>query len=272
MNGTTPAGFTPNAQKRRGNITPKNKSGTSSSGEFFGSSFGQMSNKLRSRDLESRGKEVKFGQRSSSEELEIEPVRRAGTLTSQTSQGSAVIELAKARTQLERDQFKQKSLSSSIGKRRNTMKTSVLLKSINTEVDYEEDALPMMEKDQGVDEKKYKRMTERKDRREWLIYPEDTSKSRWDIWLTFVLLLSCFITPYRIAFGEPVEPLGWRILSFSIDFFFLVDMVIICNTAFYDEEFKIVEDRKEIIKEYLKGWFIIDLLAIIPFDELLGQD
>ena len=42
--------------------------------------------------------------------------------------------------------------------------------------------------------------------------------------------------------------------------------MIIFNTAYYDDDFRIVQDRKKIAKKYLASWFPIDLLAILPFD------
>jgi hypothetical protein len=47
---------------------------------------------------------------------------------------------------------------------------------------------------------------------------------------------------------------------------FLMDILIIFNTAYYNEDFKLIEDRKNIAKDYLTGWFAIDLVAIVPFD------
>ena len=41
-------------------------------------------------------------------------------------------------------------------------------------------------------------------------------------------------------------------------------MVLIFNTAFYDEDFKMIAHRGIIAVTYFKGWFIIDLLAIFP--------
>ena len=41
------------------------------------------------------------------------------------------------------------------------------------------------------------------------------------------------------------------------------------NTAYYDANFMIVEDRGAISCAYLRSWFAIDLLAIIPFDLIL---
>ena len=42
----------------------------------------------------------------------------------------------------------------------------------------------------------------RSDKKQCILYPEDTQKTYWDIFITLILLISCIITPWRIAFGE----------------------------------------------------------------------
>ena len=52
-----------------------------------------------------------------------------------------------------------------------------------------------------------------------------------------------------------------------MDFFFLVDIIVIFRTTYFDsllcEE---VTDGKQIAKNYLTGRFWIDFLAMIPID------
>jgi hyperpolarization activated cyclic nucleotide-gated potassium channel 1 len=102
-----------------------------------------------------------------------------------------------------------------------------------------------------------------------LIYPEDPIKMGWDLYIAAILVFSCLVTPYRIALFD-VEPPGWMILNYFIDSSFFLDMIVIFNSAYYDEEFKMIQSRKIIALNYLKGWFTIDLFAIIPFDILFG--
>ena len=45
-----------------------------------------------------------------------------------------------------------------------------------------------------------------------------------------------------------------------------MDIFFSFNQAYYDEDFVIIEDRKTIGSNYLKGWFSVDLIAIIPLD------
>lgn len=55
-----------------------------------------------------------------------------------------------------------------------------------------------------------------------------------------------------------------------IDFLFLIDILLIFNTAFYTEDMEIITHRKTIAKKYIRGWFFIDSLAILPFELILG--
>ena len=80
----------------------------------------------------------------------------------------------------------------------------------------------------------------------FLIYPEDQKKIYWDLFITMVLLISCIITPWRIGFvdSKESEPLEWEIINYLIDSLFLMDIIIIFFSAYHDDDFNIVEDRK----------------------------
>jgi hypothetical protein len=94
-------------------------------------------------------------------------------------------------------------------------------------------------------------------------------KANWDLWLTVLLIFTCILTPYRIAF-EGKNPLRSKIVNNVTDAFFLLDMIFSFTTAYTDEDFRVVDNRGTIAKGYLKSWFLIDLLAILPFEVILG--
>jgi len=61
--------------------------------------------------------------------------------------------------------------------------------------------------------------------------------------------------------------------SFSVDVTFIVDIIINFRTTFVNSNDEVVSHPIKIAVHYLKGWFIIDLVAAIPFDLLLvGSD
>lgn len=59
----------------------------------------------------------------------------------------------------------------------------------------------------------------------------------------------------------------------SVDVTFIVDIIINFRTTFVNSNDEVVSHPGKIAVHYLKGWFIIDLVAAIPFDLLLvGSD
>ena len=100
-----------------------------------------------------------------------------------------------------------------------------------------------------------------------MIYPNNSFKNNWDMILTVILVFTCLVTPYRIAFSEEDDE-SWTILNTTIDIMFLIDMILCFLSAYYTDEFELVEDRSIIAFTYLKSWFCIDVLAIFPFEKL----
>ena len=117
---------------------------------------------------------------------------------------------------------------------------------------------------------KFQSQVSEKAKKRCMIYPNDEIKANWDTVITLVLIFTCMVTPYRIAFVDKDSDL-WVGLNYSIDGLFLIDMILCFLTAYYTDEFQLVEDRVEIAKSYLAGWFFIDFLAIFPFEKVQGS-
>ena len=47
---------------------------------------------------------------------------------------------------------------------------------------------------------------------------------------------------------------------------FLIDILVVFNTAYYESEFKMIKTRNQIAKNYLKEQFWIDFTALVPID------
>jgi hypothetical protein len=98
---------------------------------------------------------------------------------------------------------------------------------------------------------------------------QDESKATWDIFIIIVLIFSCLMIPYRVAFVS-ADSKAWEIINISVDICFLLDIFIIFNSAFYDDDYKLVDSRKKIAITYIKSWFLIDLISIIPLEFIIG--
>ena len=82
-------------------------------------------------------------------------------------------------------------------------------------------------------------------------------------------MFTCIVTPARLAFDfkddsttddEGVD--HWEIINYIVDICFLIDIFFTFNSAYIDEDFKVISSRKVIAVNYLKGWFTIDFVAI----------
>ena len=56
-----------------------------------------------------------------------------------------------------------------------------------------------------------------------------------------------------------------KVADIVMDCFFLIDIIVIFNSAYYKDEVELIEDRGTICWEYLTGWFTIDVISIVPF-------
>ena len=48
-------------------------------------------------------------------------------------------------------------------------------------------------------------------------------------------------------------------------------MIVVFDTAVFTEYMDIDTDRLNIAKKYLRGWFLIDFVAIFPFQLLMNN-
>eukprot|EP00356_Strombidium_inclinatum_P009827 CAMPEP_0170484938 /NCGR_PEP_ID=MMETSP0208-20121228/4305_1 /TAXON_ID=197538 /ORGANISM="Strombidium inclinatum, Strain S3" /LENGTH=255 /DNA_ID=CAMNT_0010758425 /DNA_START=570 /DNA_END=1337 /DNA_ORIENTATION=- len=122
-------------------------------------------------------------------------------------------------------------------------------------------------KEKKSDKKLKKQDPDYPNRLSCMVYPEEPFKNNWDLLITITLVFTCLVVPVRIAFSWE-DDLKWMIINYTIDFVFIIDILITFNSAYYDDDFKIVDNRKILAKEYLTSWFLIDVLAVIPFDQL----
>ena len=76
--------------------------------------------------------------------------------------------------------------------------------------------------------------------------------------------------PYRICFDATAE--GFlEYVEMIIDICFILDIFVNFNTGFYLKGL-LKTGRKEIICNYIKTWFLIDVLASFPYNVLINPD
>ena len=97
-----------------------------------------------------------------------------------------------------------------------------------------------------------------------IVMPDSTFRVLWDTFVTLLLMWTAIVVPLRIAFWTDASDgvIAWE---YVIDFFFLVDIGICFISAFVDYEGRVITDRSRIARHYLRTWFLLDLIATIPF-------
>lgn len=77
-----------------------------------------------------------------------------------------------------------------------------------------------------------------------------------------MIIFSGIFTPLRVAFLQEY-PLSSGIEWF-LDVVFLVDTVLNFVTAYFDSRESLVDNRKQIACNYLRSWFWVDLISVLP--------
>ena len=120
----------------------------------------------------------------------------------------------------------------------------------------------------------------------WTILHYSPFKAMWD-WLVLALVTyTAVVTPYMASFvltlvqerkeldqGEDKgsnndysDPLV--IVDYVVDVMFVVDIFINFRTTYVDSSNEVISGPCQIAVHYIKTWFIIDILAAIPFELL----
>ena len=99
--------------------------------------------------------------------------------------------------------------------------------------------------------------------------PNDEFKSKFDILIMVLACYNSFSIPFRAAFEPDImKGIYFIILDILIDLTFLADIFINFRTAFINPKGIVVETPKEMAINYIKGSFLLDLFATIPFDTI----
>ncbi|KAK6304500.1 hypothetical protein J4Q44_G00250860 [Coregonus suidteri] len=93
-----------------------------------------------------------------------------------------------------------------------------------------------------------------------------TFKTTWD-WVILVLTFyTAIMVPYNVSFKTKQNNIVWLVLDSVVDVIFLVDIVLNFHTTFVGPGGEVISDPKLIRMNYLKTWFVIDLLSCLPYD------
>jgi voltage-gated potassium channel Kch len=99
----------------------------------------------------------------------------------------------------------------------------------------------------------------------YIINPEASWKLVWDAIGFTIIMYQAISIPFYIAFSIDELTNPYYYIDLLIFIYFLLDIFICFNLAFFKNG-DLIEDRKEIIKNYLKLWFWIDIISTFPYE------
>ncbi|XP_071967279.1 voltage-gated inwardly rectifying potassium channel KCNH6 isoform X3 [Engystomops pustulosus] len=114
----------------------------------------------------------------------------------------------------------------------------------------------------------------------WTILHYSPFKAVWDWLILLLVIYTAIFTPYSAAFllNDQEEERTWEcgyscnpldIVDLIVDIMFIVDIVINFRTTYVNTNDEVVSHPAKIAIHYFKGWFLIDMVAAIPFDLLI---
>ncbi|KAL0966130.1 hypothetical protein UPYG_G00291270 [Umbra pygmaea] len=114
----------------------------------------------------------------------------------------------------------------------------------------------------------------------WTILHYSPFKAVWDWVILLLVIYTAIFTPYSAAFllsdqeGAAMQNCGYScspltMVDLIVDIMFIVDIVINFRTTYVNTNDEVVSQSQRIAVHYFKGWFLIDMVAAIPFDLLI---
>lgn len=100
----------------------------------------------------------------------------------------------------------------------------------------------------------------------WLIMPYGVHRLGFDCTGMAMIMWLALEIPFTLAFVR-IDNAAYQFfsLSFVIDLFFIIDIIANFFTGYYKDG-RLVTDQALIAKNYLKGYFLLDLVASFPYD------
>ncbi|XP_069585346.1 voltage-gated inwardly rectifying potassium channel KCNH2 isoform X1 [Ranitomeya imitator] len=113
----------------------------------------------------------------------------------------------------------------------------------------------------------------------WTILHYSPFKAVWDWLILLLVIYTAIFTPYSAAFllndqEEQKENCGYScnplsVVDLMVDIMFIIDILINFRTTYVNTNEEVVSHPGKIAIHYFKGWFLIDMVAAIPFDLLI---
>ena len=95
-------------------------------------------------------------------------------------------------------------------------------------------------------------------------------QEKWDIFVMILAIYNSFTIPIQFAFHlHSMDHPVYVLVDTFINVIFILDMLVNFRTTYIDEETgEEITEPKEIASNYIKSKFKIDLIGVIPYDDI----
>ena len=101
----------------------------------------------------------------------------------------------------------------------------------------------------------------------------DEYKQRWDYIIILFVIFNSFSVPLDIAFApKSMKSISFLICMAIIDIAFLLDILICFRTTVIGDDGREITNGRGIAIYYVKGTFVVDLIAGIPLEQLMPSN
>ncbi|XP_039746691.1 potassium voltage-gated channel subfamily H member 8-like [Pararge aegeria] len=97
-------------------------------------------------------------------------------------------------------------------------------------------------------------------------------KTFWDWLILIATFYVAVVVPYNASFVDEGHPRISVTSDVVVEALFIIDILLNFRTTFVSKKGEVVSDFKAIALNYIRSWFIVDLLAALPFDLLYASD
>ena len=104
----------------------------------------------------------------------------------------------------------------------------------------------------------------------YLVDPRNPYVISWDVYMVVLLLFTTIVNPFEVCFlSRDLIPAWLTIVNYVVDVSFIFDLLLNFQRMHFDENTGIpIADLKVIRGQYLRGYFFMDFMSCLPFDQL----
>lgn len=102
-------------------------------------------------------------------------------------------------------------------------------------------------------------------RDKWMLSRVSQFRIGWDALVLFLLIVIAFTAPLSLAFSDFESWMGSWNFDTLLDCFLLLDMILNFRTGYFTTGGFEVLRARQVACQYLKTWFILDLVSVIPY-------